>query len=343
MLVVVFTRQLSSMLENGVPIVQALETLAHQPEDEVFGDVVDACSEKISKGVRFCHAISQYPRIFPPMYQTMVQIGEETGGLDASLNRLALWLERDQAVRQRIRSALTYPGFVIVLAGLMALTIFYTIMPTFVSIFEEMQVDLPLITRIMMALTRALRSPPQFLCMLAVVVAASTAFRRWVASPEGMVQFHRACRRIPLLGPMVIYGGLARYCSAMEALLNSGMKLNQALRLAGAACGDPLLQDDSRALIQSVSEGNPLVDHLQNRREVYPDTLRSMLRVGEETSSLPDMFGRTASYYELELNFKIEALGAALEPIMLCMVALVVATVILSIFLPLYASLGQMQ
>jgi len=277
------------------------------------------------------------------MYQTMVQIGEETGGLDESLNRLALWLERDQALRQRIRSALTYPGFVLALAALMALGIFYTIMPTFVSIFEDLQVELPLLTRIMMAITRALRSPPQFLCLLALLVAGVTAFRRWINTPEGFLQFHLACRKIPLVGSMMVYGGLARYCSAMEALLNSGMTLNQALRLAGGACGDPLLQKDSKGLIQSVTEGNLLAEHLQAKEDIYPGTLRSMLSVGEETSSLPDMYGRTAAFYELELNFKIEALGAALEPLMLAVVALLVATIILSIFLPLYASLGEMS
>lgn len=342
MLVVVFTRQLGSMLESGVPIVQALETLAYQPEDEVFGDVVNACAEEISKGIRFCRATSRFPKVFPPMYQTMVEIGEETGGLDESLNRLALWLERDQALRQRIKSALTYPGFVLALAVLMGLAIFYTVMPTFVSIFEDMQVELPLLTRIMMALTRALRTPPQFLCILAILVAGVTAFRRWTKTPEGHLQFHNFCRKVPLVGSMLVYGGLARYCSAMEALLLTGMTLTHALRLAGVACGDPLLQKDARALIQSVSEGNLLVEHLQAKEEIYPGTLRSMISVGEETSSLPDMYGRTAAFYEVELNFKIEAFGAALEPLMLAFVALMVATLILSIFLPLYASLGKM-
>ena len=342
MLVVAFTRQLSSMLESGVPIVQALETLSHQPEDELFGDVIDACAGKIMQGVSFCKAASGFPKVFPPMYQTMLQIGEQTGSLDEALSRLALWLERDQALRQRIRSALTYPAFVIALAVLMALILFYTIMPTFVSIFEDMNVELPLLTRLMMAMTRTLRSPPQFLCLLAILVAVVTAFRRWKTSPAGALQFNQLCRKIPLVGSMVAFGGLARYCSAMQALLNSGMTLNQALRLAGGACGDPLLQSDTRALIQSVSEGTLLVEHLQRKEEIYPGTLRSMLSVGEETSSLPDMYGRVAAFYELELNFKIEALGAALEPLMLSAVALVVSAIILSIFLPLYGSLGKL-
>ncbi|MBX3169614.1 MAG: type II secretion system F family protein [Candidatus Eremiobacteraeota bacterium] len=342
MLVVVFTRQLSSMLASGVPIVLALDTLSHQPEDEVFGDVIDDCSQRIQKGGSFSAASSRFPKIFPPMFQTMIHIGEQTGSLDESLNRLALWLERDQALRQRLRSALTYPTFVIILAALMALTIFYTIMPTFVSIFADMQAELPLTTKLMLGLTEALRSPPQVLCMLAVVVAGVTAFRRWKNSPRGALHFHRLVKRIPLIGPMVVYGGLARYCSAMEALLSSGMNLTQALRLAGNACGDPLLGDDSAAMLRSVSEGNLLAEHLGDREDIYPTTLRSMLAVGEETSSLPDMFGRTAAFYELEMTFKVEALGAALEPLMLAVVALVVATVILSIFLPLYSTLGKL-
>lgn len=342
MLVVVFTRQLASMLASGVTIILALETLSHQPEDELFGDVIDDCSQKIQKGGSFSVATTRYPKIFPPMFQTMIHIGEQTGSLDESLNRLALWLERDQALRQRLRSALTYPTFVIILACLMALTIFYTIMPTFVSIFADMAAELPLTTRVMLGLTEALRSPPQVLCMLAVSVAGVTAFRRWKNSPLGELQFHRMVKRIPLIGPMVVYGGLARYCSAMEALLNSGMNLTQALRLAGNACGDPLLREDSAAMVKSVSEGNLLAEHLSDRQDIYPTTLCGMLAIGEETSSLPEMFGRTGAFYELEMTFKVEALGAALEPLMLAVVALVVSTVILSIFLPLYSTLGKL-
>ncbi|MBS2038954.1 type II secretion system F family protein [bacterium] len=342
MLIVVFTRQLSSMLTSSVPILQSLETLSEQPEDPVFGEVIDSCADKLQQGVSFSAAISRFPLIFPPIYQTMVQIGERTGSLDESLSRLALWLERDVALRQRIRGALTYPGFVIVLASLMALTVFYTIMPTFVSIFEDMQVELPIITQIMLGLTRALRNPPAVLCMLAAAMAAWTAFQGWRKSPSGSLQFYRLCKSIPLIGSMLVFGGVARYCSAMEALLVSGTTLTSALRMAGNACGDPLLQADSAAMVQSVSDGNLLAEHLSKRDDIYPSTLRGMLSIGEETSTLPEMFGRTATYYELEMNFKVEALGAALEPLMLGVVALVVATVILSIFLPLYSSLGQL-
>lgn len=341
MLVVVFTRQLSSMLTSSVPILQALETLSDQPEDPVFGEVLEFCAEKLQHGVSFSVAVSRFPGIFPPIYQTMVQIGERTGSLDESLSRLALWLERDQALRQRIRGALTYPGFVMALACLMALTIFYTIMPTFVSIFEDMQVELPITTRVMLGLTRALRDPPSVLFMLSALTAGWSAFRSWRKSPTGSLQFYRFCKRVPLVGSMLLFGGLARYCSAMEALLVSGMTLTSALRMAGTASGDPLLEADSPAMVQSVSDGNLLAEHLYKQEEVYPSTLRGMLSIGEETSTLPEMFGRTAAYYELEMNFKVEALGAALEPLMLGIVAVVVATVILSIFLPLYSSLGQ--
>lgn len=342
MLVVVFTRQLSSMLTSSVPILQALETLSEQPDDPVFGEVVDSCAEKLQQGVSFSVAISRFPLIFPPIYQTMVQIGEKTGSLDEALNRLALWLERDQALRQRIRGALTYPGFVIILACLMALTVFYTIMPTFVSIFEDMQAELPIITQMMLGLTRALRNPPIVLCGLAAAMAGWTAFQTWRQTPAGSLQFYRLCKTVPLVGSMLVFGGIARYCSAMEALLVSGMTLTSALRMAGGACGDPLLQADSAAMVQSVSDGNLLAEHISKREDIYPNTLRGMLSVGEETSNLPEMFGRTAVYYELEMNFKVEALGAALEPLMLGVVAVVVATVILSIFLPLYSSLGKL-
>lgn len=341
-LVVIFTRQLASMLENAVPILSAMNTLSHQAADPSFGEVIRLCCERIETGGDFSRAIANFPKVFPPIYKTMVQIGEQTGALDSALNRLALWLERDEALRQRLKSALVYPAFVSATAFCMTLGIFYTIMPIFVGIFADMKIQLPAITKLMVLITSVLRSPPQLLLMLAVVTGSITYFRRWTSTLQGYATFFQLCLKVPVLGDMLSFGGLARFCSAMEALLQTGMDITTSLRMAASASGSPLLQKNSPALVASVVEGNPIVEHMNKFPEVYPTTLRNMIGSGEEVSRLPEMFSRTATFYELEMNYKVEALGATLEPVLLAGVSMIVATIVLSIFLPLYSYIGQL-
>lgn len=341
-LVVAFTRQLATMLQSSVPILVALDTLSNQVEDPHFGEVIRRCCEKIETGGALSRAMGQFPTVFPNIYVTMVQIGESTGSLDAALDSLALWLERDEALRQRLRAALTYPVLVFSLAFLMTLAIFYTVMPTFVSIFSDMKMELPAITRVMMFITKALASPPDMLIAIGVVVALWTNFRRWVVTRKGRRSFYRFCLNIPVLGGMLLCGGLARYCSSMEALLRSGMTLIKSLRLAAEASGNPLLETDAVAMVASVSEGEPVAAHMERFPDLYPVTLKNMIASGEEVSQLPEMFARTAAFYEVEMNYRVDALGATLEPVLLGLVSIIIGSIVMSIFLPLYSYIGQL-
>lgn len=342
LVVVVFTRQLASMLATAVPIVQALDTLSHQSENPAFGEVVRICGQRLETGISFSHCVSLFPRVFPSIYKTMVQIGETTGSLDSSLDKLATWLERDQTIRHRVKSALSYPMFIMVLATGLTLAIFYSIMPTFASIFQDMNISLPLLTRLVMGFTKVLRDPPTMLIVVAVLVAAGSWFRHFYRTPSGYRQSFALLIKIPVAGDMVRFAALTRYCSSLEVLLGCGMDINTSLRLAAGASGSPLLEQDAPYLIASVSEGNPVAYHMAHHPEIYPMTLRSMIGSGEEVSRVPEMCSRIATFYEMELSFRIDALSATLEPVMLAGVALVVATIVLSIFLPLYSNLAQL-
>jgi len=340
--VVIFTRQLAAMLINGVPIVQALDTLSHQAEAPNFGQVVRILSERISSGHTFSNALNQFPRIFPRIYVTMVSIGEQTGALDHSLDKLADWWERDHMIYQRIKSALSYPIFVLCLAGTLTLGLFYWVLPGFIGIFRDMNVELPFITKVVIAITNGVRDPGAWLITIAVLGAGFTLLRDFARTPRGAQQLFRLATRVPLLGGMLKNGSMARFCGAISALLSSGMDLPRCFKLSAAASGNPLLDADSQALVDTIMEGGIASDHMLSRPDLYPGSMVQMAIAGEQASRMPEMFGRAAAYYDLEMNYQVDALSAALEPLLLAGVASVVGTIVISIFLPMYGYLGKL-
>ena len=341
--VAIFSRQLATMLRNAVPIIQSLETLSHQPEHPNFGEVIRDVAEKVAAGHVFSHQLSAYPRIFSKIFVTLVQIGERTGDLDGSLERLADWMERDERLRQRVKSAMTYPIFVLILATALTLFMFYTVLPSFLGIFKEMNVPLPLITRVVMFITEAVRQPGFWLIFLAGGGALYTAGREWLRTTSGQLALFRFLKRVPLMGSMLMFGSCARFCMSVEAMLSSGMDIARTMRMAAGASGNPEFLDDAPRMEKTIMEGEPCSDHLAANPQIYPPSLSHMVMAGEQASRLPEMFGRAGSYYDIEMNFKVDALSAAMEPLMLAGVASVVASVILSIFLPLYSYLAPLS
>jgi len=183
--VVLFSRQLAVLLRNGVPLLQSLETLSDQPEDEVFSEVMDSCIQKIATGHSLSQSLSAYPEVFPKAFVSMAEVGEHTGSLDHALEQLADWLERDQDVERKIMGALSYPIFVFCLASLIMLAIFYTVMPGFLSIFQEMNIRLPLATRLIVAVTEAVRSPLVWASALILIWFSRHSLRKATSTLAG--------------------------------------------------------------------------------------------------------------------------------------------------------------
>jgi type IV pilus assembly protein PilC len=337
----IFSRQLAVMLRNAVPIVQALETLSHQEEYPNFGEVIRDIAEKVSQGHVLSYQMSFYPRVFSKIYSTLVQIGERTGDLDSSLERLADWQERDNRLRERLKSAMSYPVFVLCLAVVLTLFMFYTVLPSFLSIFKDMNVPLPLITRVVMFITEAVRQPGFWLLFVGTVGVVFTAGREYLKTTKGQVAIWRFFRKVPLIGPMLLKGSCARYCMSVEAMLASGMDLARTLRMAAGASGNPEFILDAPMMEKTITEGEPVSDHMAMNPDIYPPSLAHMVMAGEQASRMPEMFGRAGGYYDLEMNYAVDAMSAAMEPLLLASVASLVATVILSIFLPLYGFLAQ--
>lgn len=341
-LVAIFTRQLSAMLLAGVPLLQALETLQDNEECPDLGNVVTVCADMLSAGHTMSHACSRFPRVFPTVYVNMVSMGEQVGQLDQSLDRLALWLEKDDALRQRIISALTYPALILSVAGGLTLMLFYTVLPGFLQIFREMNIPLPVVTRIVMAITDATRSPGAWLVGLSLLGLSYAGVQYVLNRKRLKLIAYRQVVRVPVLGRMLQVGALARFCSAASTLMQTGLDLTRCYKLAAGTSGSPLLEKDSSNLIKAIQEGELASAHMETQSDIYPPTLAHMVSAGEEVSQLPELLTRAGQYYEEECNFLVDALSAAIEPILLAGVASIIATVVLSIFLPMYSYIGNL-
>lgn len=337
-----FTRQLATLLSNGVPLVQSLDVLSYQAEYPNFGVVVTAMSKRLGEGHRFSEELARYPKIFPDLYISMVQIGERTGALTDALNRLCDWLEHDEGVYRKVKSALVYPAFVVLVSVILSLILFYTVMPKFVTIFLDLKIELPFLTRIMIFLTDLLRNPGAWALAGAFLFLGFNALRETWRSESGSRKIFSILLRVPVLGKLLQSASASRFAAAAAISLSTGVDVAQTLHLSARASSNPSLRYDSKRLVESILDGSSVADSMEDRPDLYPRTLISMVRGGEECGQIEDMCVRAQSFYAEELDFFVESLSAMLEPILLLGVALAVGVVLLSIFMPLYSYVGSL-
>lgn len=339
---VIFIRQLSIMLRSGIPVTYALDTLSNQPDSKVLGQVVARLSKMLGEGHKLSHAMSYFPGIFDQVFVSMVAIGEESGQLDNTLDRLAGWRERDFELVQMVKGALSYPCFILALTGTLTFFLFYSILPNFLKIFEEMKVETPLITKITMGLTQAAQNPGVWLIATAASVAIYGLIREQWKTPEGRIRIFTVIQEIPIAGRLVRLTTVSRFAGAVETLMESGLGLQKTLRLGGLSSGNPIIEKASLELIERVRDGEPISDYIMMRVDLFPGSLAQYVATGEETSQVSKMMGQASRLLDEEVQYKVEALGATLEPFMLGLVAGIVGFVLLSIFVPLYGHIGSL-
>ena len=339
---VLFTRQFATMIRAGIPVTFALDTLSHQPENPNLGQVIARVSKMVGEGHKLSHAMSQFPGCFDSTFQAMVAIGEESGQLDTTLERLAGWRERDYELTRQVKGALTYPLFILALTGVLTFFLFYSILPNFLEIFASMKVPLPIFTKVMVAITNASQNPGVWLVMTALGVAIHGLVREQWKTEAGRLRLFQFIHGIPLAGYLVQLTSVSRFAAAVETLMESGMGLQKTLLLGGESSGNPIVVVASRELVNRVKDGEPMSDYIMLRIDLFPPAFGQYVATGEETSQLSHMMGEAARLMDEEVSYKVDALGAALEPLMLGFVAGIVGFVLLSIFTPLYAHIGSL-
>src|SRR5215207_6406000 len=331
---VVFSRQLATMINAGLPIVRALYVLSEQTQNPKLKDVV-AVRKDVEAGSSLSQVLEKQPEVFSRLYVEMVKAGEIGGILDGVLLRLADQLERDQDLRRKIRSALTYPIVVLVFAILAASFMLIFIVPVFAGLFQDLGGTLPLPTRICMLISNILTSFWGVLVYAGMALAV-VLFLRWKKSEQGRKVWGRAVLRIPAkIGDVVKKATLARFARTLATLSAAGVPILQSIEITATSSGNWVVE---RALLKSrdaIREGIPIYKPLEEE-PVFPPMVTRMLAVGEETGDIDGMLTKIAEFYESEVDAAVKALTSIIEPIMIVVVGGIVGAIVIAMYLPMF-------
>src|SRR5215217_2946000 len=332
---VVFSRQMATMINAGLPIVRALYVLSEQTENPKLKDVVVAVRKDVEAGSSLSESLEKHPKVFSRLYVEMVKAGEIGGILDGVLLRVADQLERDQDLRRKVKSALTYPIVVLILAILAASFMLIFIVPVFAGLFQDLGGTLPLPTRICIVLSHILGSFWGILVYAGMALCV-VMFLRWKKSEQGRKAWGRVVLKIPAkIGDVVKKVALARFARTLATLSAAGVPILQAIEITATSSGNWVVE---KALLKSrdaIREGIPLYKPLETE-PVFPPMVTRMIAVGEETGDVDGMLTKIAEFYESEVDAAVKALTSIIEPLMIIVVGGIVGFIVISMYLPMF-------
>ena len=338
---IVFSRQLATLIESGIPIMRALHLLQEEETDKRLSQVLEDMIQDVEQGRLLSEAILIQGGAFPGLYSRLVQVGEKVGNLEVVLRQLAEYMEREEGIVRKVRGAMAYPVLVLLMSfGLMALMLTVAL-PPLMGLFEAFDAELPLPTRILIAVTDAVTNY-KFLMLGGVVVLIAGLYLA-TRTDKGRLLFDRAVLKIPLAGRIVIQVALARMCRLIALCLRAGVVLPEIIEMAIRTQGNRVIRSALQEVHTELLQGQGLADPLANYKDIFPGMLVQMVRVGEETGSLESDMDTFATFYEEEADRSIDSLTRALEPALTIMVALIVGFVAVSIVTPMYSLMGSIE
>jgi type IV pilus assembly protein PilC len=337
----IMTRQLSTMISSGMTILRALYVLEAQTESRALAEVIVKVRKDVEAGLPLSDAMERHPKTFGPLFVAMVRAGETGGVLEESMLRVADQLEKEDALRRQIKSAMVYPSVVLSFALLIMIALVTFIVPVFVGVFKQFGGDLPSITKFTVGLSHGMRS--YWWAFIAVTAALVWAFRKWKSSHTGRGQWDAFRLRIPMkIGDIVQKVALARWSRTLSALVAAGVPLLQALDITAKTAGNRVVENAMADVIESVKRGGTIADPLK-KADVFPGMVTHMVGVGEETGALDGMLSKIADFYEDQVDAAVKALTSILEPVMLVFVGGIVGFIVISMYLPLFKVYDQIR
>lgn len=327
-----FTRQLATMVDAGLPVDHALETLAEQARTEEFQAVLYSVLRKVRRGTRISEAITPYRRIFPDVYVTMVRAAEASGELAGVLTQLAVYMESAQRVRHKVKAAMTYPVLATGMIIIVACVLLFVVVPQFAQMFDMVQGELPLPTKIVLAMSNTARNNAGLVVLGAAGLVA--AFIATLRTKQGRFYFDLFKLKVPIFGPLFTKVAIARFSRTLATLLSSGVPILDALTIVERASGNAVIGEAVHESVARVSSGSGLAEVFQTKK-VFPPMLVKMIGVGEQTGRLDDLLNKVASFYDERVTAAIEGLTAMIEPLLIGVLGLVVGGIVVAIFFPM--------
>jgi type IV pilus assembly protein PilC len=338
--VVIFTRQFSTMINAGLPLVQALNILAEQSQNRVLSDVTRKVVFDVESGKTVADAMGRHPQAFSPLYVNMVAAGEAGGVLDTILMRLASFMEKNAALIRKVKGATIYPTVILSVAAIAVTVLLVFVIPVFESLFTSAGLVLPLPTRIVMAMSRFLKG--YWYVMISVVVTSFCMYKRYAATSDGRFSIDKMLLRVPVLGDVIRKAAVSRFTRTLGTLVSSGVSILDGLEITARTAGNRVVQDAIMESRASIAGGDTIAQPLK-KSGVFPPMVISMISVGEQTGGLDEMLSKIADFYDDEVDGAVGNLLSLLEPMMIVFLGVVVGGMVVSMYLPIFDMINAVQ
>ena len=333
----IFARQLATMIEAGVSVVQALVTLEEQTDDAFLAETLADVRADVESGLVLSRALARHPKVFDRLFVSMVEAGESSGTLDDVLDRVATQIEKATQLKRRVRGAMVYPAVVISFATLVLIFMLLFIIPVFVKVFEDLDGELPKLTQWVMYASNALRG--YWYIIFPAMIGAFFGLRKLKRTEQGSQKWDRFKLKIPMkIGDVVKKVALARFSRTLSTLVAAGVDIVQALEITGTTAGNYVIESGLADVSKQVQEGARISEPLAEN-PIFPPMVSQMVKIGEETGELDKMLGKIADFYEDEVDASIQALTSIIEPVLMIGVGIMVGTVVISMYLPMFKML----
>ena len=338
--VVIFTRQLSTMINSGLPLVQALDILAKQTESPPLSATARAVVADVESGNTLADAMRRYPAAFDDLYVNMVAAGESGGILDVILGRLASFIEKNDALVRKVKGAMIYPGVILSVAAIAVVVLLIFVIPVFQNMFGSAGLALPLPTRIVIGASHILIHDGLLIGL--VIAGLVYGFSRYRATPNGKLKVDQILLKMPILGDVIRKSAVSRFTRTLGTLISSGVSILEGLEITAKTAGNRVVQDAIMASRSSIAGGDTIAGPLQ-KSGVFPPMVISMIAVGEQTGGLDEMLSKIADFYDEEVDAAVSGLLAAMEPLMIVVLGVIVGGMVVSMYLPIFNMINAVQ
>ena len=336
--VVIFSRQLSTLVSSGVPIVQGLTILSEQAEAPNFRLVLNTLKSDIEAGLSIADGMKKHPNAFTELYVAMIRAGEVGGILDTILERLSAYLEANEALKGKVKSALMYPTVVFSAAGLITIFLVVFVIPIFKDIFAGFGAELPFITQMLINISDFMRG--YILYLIPPLGLGGWLFKKWMKTPKGERKVDEISLKLPVFGILLKKVAVAKFSRTLGTLIKSGVPILQGLETVAQTAGNRVIEEAINNSQKSIKEGGRISDPLK-KSGIFPPMVIQMISVGEETGSLDNMLTKIADFYDTEVDTAVKGLTSMLEPIIMIVLGVVIGTIVIAMFMPMFG-LGEM-
>ena len=331
--IVVFTRQLATMIDAGLPLVQCLEILSKQQENSTFKRTIGEIQADVEAGTTFADSMRKHPKVFDNLYSNMIEAGETGGILDTILNRLALFMEKTMALKKKIKGAMTYPAICLAISILILVVILVFVIPVFEEMFSQMDAALPVPTMIVVGLSNAFKE--HLLWIILPIILLIYIFKKVYSTEKGRYRIDQFFLRLPVVGILIRKVAVAKFTRTLSTMLQSGVPILEALQVVAKTAGNKVIERAVFRVGDAIAEGRPMAEPLMESG-VFPNMVVQMINVGESVGALDTMLEKIADFYDDEVDTAVANLTAMIEPFMMVFLGGMIGTLVVAMYLPIF-------